>query len=88
MNSLLLVETVSVFRLLVSVGIKILVVLVTDIADIFVDDVTVFVVVVVIVVGNFVVVITVFSDADRFADETGFCNTLVVMSEIVNENYS
>ena len=83
----LLVETVAVFRLLMSVGANIRQLLLIDITDIFVDGVTVFAVVV-IVACSVVVLIAVVSDADSFVDVTGFSNILVVTSEIDNENCS
>lgn len=83
----LLVETVAVFRLLMSVGANIRQLLLIDITDIFVDGVTVFAVVV-IVACNVVVLIAVVSDDDSFVDVTGFCNIVVVTSEIDNENCS
>lgn len=86
-NRLLLVETVAVFRLLVSVGVNIRLLLLIDITDIFVDGVTVFAIVV-IVACNVVFLIALVSDADSFVDVTGFCNILVVTSEIDNENCS
>lgn len=90
LNRLLLVETVAVFRLLVNIGVNIRLLLLIDITlttDISVDGVTVFAVVV-IVACNVEVLIAVVSDADSFVDVTGFCNVLVVTSEIDNENYS
>lgn len=88
LNRLLLVETVAVFRMLVSVCVNIRLLLLIDITDIFiVDGVTVFAVVV-IVACNVVVLIAVVSDADSFVDVTGFCNILVVTSEIHNDNCS
>lgn len=86
LNRLLLVETVVVFRLVLSDGVNIRLLLLIDITDIFVDGVTVFAVVV-IVACNVVVLIAVVSDADSFVDVTGFCNILVT-SEIDNENCS
>lgn len=85
LNRLILVETVAVFRLLMSVGANIRQLLLIDITDIFVDGVTVFAVVV-IVASNVVVLIAVVSDDDSFVDVTGFCNIVVVTSEIDNEN--
>lgn len=87
LNRLLLIETVAVFRLLMSVGVNIRQLLLIDITDIFVDGVTVFAVVV-IVACSVVVLIAVVSDADSFVDVTGFSNILVVTSEIDNENCS
>lgn len=71
LNRLLLVETVAVFRLLMSVDVNIRQLLLIDITDIFVDGVAVFVVVV-IVAWSVVVLIAVVSDADSFVDVTGF----------------
>lgn len=85
LNRLILVDTVAVFRLLMSVGANIRQLLLIDITDIFVDGVTVFAVVV-IVACNVVVLIAVVSDDDSFVDVTGFCNIVVVTSEIDNEN--
>lgn len=87
LNRLLLIETVALFRLLMSVGVNIQQLLLINITDIFVDGVTVFAVVV-IVACSVVVLIAVVSDADSFVDVTGFSNILVVTSEIDNENFS
>ena len=82
---LLLVEILSVFRMLVSFGVNIPLLLLIDITDIFVEGVIVFDVVV-IFAFNAVVVMAVVSDAESFVDVTSFCNILVVTSEIDNEN--
>ena len=82
---LLLVEILFVFRMLVSFGVNIPLLLLIDITDIFVEGVIVFDVVV-IFAFNAVVVMAVVSDAESFVDVTSFCNILVVTSEIDNEN--
>ena len=84
LNRLLLVEIFSVFLMLVSFGVNIPLLLFIDITDIFVEGLTVFDVVV-IVAFNVVVVIAVVSDANSFVNVTGFCNIVVVTSEIDNE---